>query len=563
MRKLTIRGNMNERIVSSRYDEGRILNQYNAALLLYGILLSVLMLFHEPWFDEAQAWLISRDASIGDILFLRPHYEGHPPLWHLLLALPAKLGCPYEPSLKVTQFVFAAAVVWVILFLSPFPRPLRLGLPFTYFFLYQYGAIARPYAMLGLALFLTAHFWKRRNEKPWPIVLSLAFLCLTSAYGIVLAGGIASAWVLEAVFSEKAAFPANRKRLAAWSFLLLLAMLLIAEIWPAPDTYAIAVRALTQKPPVILQLFNFFIVLPAETFYTSFSGYAYLYEQSFAPAELLSASLISLGLWSFLILLGKRRKQLHMLFIPSAFFGIFASLFYFYTHHYGLVLMFFLFYLWICLEELPLQPDALASFTAALRGKYPAAAKILRYAFSFFILSVILINAFWSVGAFCRELAYQYASGGSLAAFVREHHLEDYRWFGAWRSFRAKDDADIILAEDTDYTMELSLTANPYFSKALVFNTDQSYLTHIMPSAEESERCIQAWSNAPEPDMILSSQFDFGHISDRLKLRSIYYPIKICDVGLIWKADPFSPNSFNIYVRSDLYKKLRNTIEQK
>ena len=41
--------------------------------------------FHEPWFDEAQAWLIAKSASYKEIITVVPHYEGHPPLWHLLL----------------------------------------------------------------------------------------------------------------------------------------------------------------------------------------------------------------------------------------------------------------------------------------------------------------------------------------------------------------------------------------------------------------------------------------------------------------------------------------------
>ena len=43
------------------------------------------MSFHEPWFDEAQAWQIARSASLREILFEIPHYEGHPQLWHLIL----------------------------------------------------------------------------------------------------------------------------------------------------------------------------------------------------------------------------------------------------------------------------------------------------------------------------------------------------------------------------------------------------------------------------------------------------------------------------------------------
>jgi len=48
--------------------------------------------FHEPWFDEAQAWQIAKCASLKDILFTIPHYEGHTPLWHLILCCRPNLG---------------------------------------------------------------------------------------------------------------------------------------------------------------------------------------------------------------------------------------------------------------------------------------------------------------------------------------------------------------------------------------------------------------------------------------------------------------------------------------
>ena len=44
---------------------------------------------HEPWADEAQAWLIARDATLYDLLFELPSGELNPSLWHLLLIFPS------------------------------------------------------------------------------------------------------------------------------------------------------------------------------------------------------------------------------------------------------------------------------------------------------------------------------------------------------------------------------------------------------------------------------------------------------------------------------------------
>ena len=56
--------------------------------------------FHEPWFDEAEAWQIAKCADLKTIFFVTPHYEGHPPLWHLILSVFAKSGAPVDLSLK-------------------------------------------------------------------------------------------------------------------------------------------------------------------------------------------------------------------------------------------------------------------------------------------------------------------------------------------------------------------------------------------------------------------------------------------------------------------------------
>ena len=78
--------------------------------------------FHEPWFDEAQAWAIARSGSLKEILFEIPHYEGHPPLWDLILLPFAKLGAPYELSLAIVNIFFMTLAVAVLLFQVTFSK---------------------------------------------------------------------------------------------------------------------------------------------------------------------------------------------------------------------------------------------------------------------------------------------------------------------------------------------------------------------------------------------------------------------------------------------------------
>ena len=108
--------------------------------------------FHEPWFDEAEAWQIAKCADLKTIFFVNPHYEGHPPLWHVFLKIPILLGVSYEVGIKTLAGIFSAMSAWLLLFKSPMPKWMRCLFPFGYFLFYQYGVIARPYCMLFLAM---------------------------------------------------------------------------------------------------------------------------------------------------------------------------------------------------------------------------------------------------------------------------------------------------------------------------------------------------------------------------------------------------------------------------
>ena len=190
----------------------RIYRRYNkvdprivslAVLVLYCILIISGLIFHEQTPDEAKAWVIARDASYQDLFFLIPKYEGHPPFWHLLLSVPAKLGADYGLSMCIIQFISAGLLCAAFEFLTPFDNWARTFVPFTYYFFYRWGIYQRPYALLAAGLIFASYAYGKRREKPLLFIASLGFLCLWSLYGIVLAGGIACAWLMEMCFESR------------------------------------------------------------------------------------------------------------------------------------------------------------------------------------------------------------------------------------------------------------------------------------------------------------------------------------------------------------------------
>lgn len=145
-------------------------------LILFSVCYIFVTIFHEPWFDEAQAWQIAKCSSVKDILLVIPHYEGHPPLWHLILAIPAKMGIPFEIGLKSIGFIITITSIILILFVSPIPRIVKLLLPFNYFIFYQYGIVVRPYCLMLLLLLVIAIIFPVKKEHPFCFCGTLAVM---------------------------------------------------------------------------------------------------------------------------------------------------------------------------------------------------------------------------------------------------------------------------------------------------------------------------------------------------------------------------------------------------
>ena len=55
--------------------------------ITFAVLALVIGINHEPWADEAQSWIIARDASVSEIIWDVSRYEGTFPLWFLTIKI--------------------------------------------------------------------------------------------------------------------------------------------------------------------------------------------------------------------------------------------------------------------------------------------------------------------------------------------------------------------------------------------------------------------------------------------------------------------------------------------
>ena len=532
----------------------------------YAVLLIVIACFHEPWYDEAEAWQMARGASIHDLLFYIPHYEGHPSLWYLILAIPAKLGVPYEFGLKSVAILAALIYGWLFLFKSPFPKLVRFSLPFHYFFFYQYGIISRPYGLSVLCLLLMAMAFKTRNEKPWRFILPMAFLCAFSGYGIVLAGGVCIAWLWD-ICKEKdwKIFSGSfwkDKRIWGLACLLVVAVLIILQIMPRSDTYATSSGPTTNNI-IIRLLYTLFVMLPDSTLITVLEGAAYLSRAKIAFAILLVG--VVLGIIYVAVILGiSNKKNRHYYLIPYVLFAVFAAVVYFCAHHMGMLLAFTIFWLWIALEDAD-RCETWKAWKEKLKLKEQDQ-KTLGMVGKFGLALILIMPLYWTIGASFLDITTQYYYGRDMAKFLKETGLYELKVMAEY---------DITVpyeVRETDYDamdyVNTEIVARPvavipYFDHNFCMNlgmgTDEAaYVLHRVPSREENERVMAAWKGMGLPDVIIHETNLKLLFGDDVKSSDYVAVYEYPPYPNIWKAFPSQYNIISkgyIYVHKDLIEK--------
>ena len=567
-----------------------------SVLLLYFIGHFFISFFHEPWFDEALSWLIARDSSIYEILFVTPHYEGHPSLWHLILVPFAKLGAPYELSLSIVSLLFSSLAMGLFIYKAPFKRIIRLTLPFTYYLFYQYGVISRPYCMMMLAFVILAMAYKYRNEKPGSYVLSLWFLCLTSAYGIVVAGGICIAWLVEMLIyarnrSQNKNSDNGKSRgvlriffedyLMAKGKIIWLAALLgyvlfiLWRIMPADDTYASLVSGSTVDDnglglrllyTVFASISDLFVT---NAFYTSGT----LRNAAFYVGELLVAGVIGAAILACLITTCKRKKnravKIVLFIIPYMLLTVFEAIVYLFYHHIGISLLFIGFWLWVISDSKEDKLDTQKNAGTGIKedNVFKERYKILFDFGKIALALMMIIPIYWTISSCVKDVVSSYGSGRKQYEFLEKNELDEgYTILAEW--YKIFDEEEVP-KDYTEYDLifaQQGVNLAPYLTKSKIINSPEiigksySYLYEI-PEKQEMAEIYFKLSDIGEPDIIIGKP-DFIDTEKTLEIYGStlvdynnYFLVFEDEFGNVKKGVALKTNSC-IYVRKDLAQEL-------
>ena len=542
------------------------------AFVLYIAIIAIVMCFHEPWFDEAQSWLIARDSSLTDIISVRPHYEGHPPFWNLLLAIAAKNGVPYEFGIKGIQLVCASLLGAWLIFKSPFKSASSLAtflIPFTYFACFQYGVTSRPYALLCLSLLVAAHYWNSADSKTssaCKLAISLMFMCLLSVYGIAFAAGFTIAWIWR-VFSKnisktlnfssilhaiKATIASNWARLISWGLIAIFGAANLALAWPAKNAFA--TRATIDGNSTIAKCFAFIFVMPSESMFTSFYGDISMRRMPFDFLPITICTIFSLVIWAFAIKIAKRRKLLTALVIPYLVLTIVAVR-YFTLHHAGLIFVFLLSVLWISHIKEPLSnKDIPAIFVKIAPTKFRF---IKNKAFKInLLISIILApSLIWNAFACVNDILFDYSPSRAVAQYISSNHLQNKRFVASWlHNDEQVDESGKVISHEENDTHQYSwllIGANPYFSKNLIdcAYKNKTFITNESPTASQQAQELTDCAAKGEPEFFVSESSQPWYYFLALNYNISHYNAHaVSNVKTSWKAWVYESTS-TIYER--------------
>ncbi|MGN6566544.1 MAG: hypothetical protein ACTHJ0_01260, partial [Flavipsychrobacter sp.] len=173
---------------------------FSVVFILYALAVLYGVVKHEPWRDEAQAWLLARDTSFSELLKMLPS-EGHPPLWYLLLIPLTKSGMPYM-SMNILNGLIMMAAMYLLLFRTKMPLIIKLAIPFSYFYFYEYSIIARDYGLVVFFCMAIVSLYPKRLDKPILYSVCIAGLYNSHVLAFPLATGFLLLFAAEA-FQQK------------------------------------------------------------------------------------------------------------------------------------------------------------------------------------------------------------------------------------------------------------------------------------------------------------------------------------------------------------------------
>ncbi|MDB5191452.1 MAG: hypothetical protein JWQ96_1015 [Segetibacter sp.] len=464
------------------------------------ILLSIAVYHHEPWMDEAQAWLLAKDLGVPELISKYLRYEGSPGLWHLVLMVPAKLGLPYY-SINIISALFSCAGVFIFLRYSPFPVVVKVLFPFTYFVFYQYAVVARSYCMIPALLFLIAIVYPNKNQKPFQFILLLCLFANVSAHTFLISGCLLFIHLIDLAKNwKKLEDNLKIKHIVSFVVFCLMSLVIVYALVPPPDQ--IFARELKGDWE------DFFIVLRMVAGALAFDeGGAFYFLK-------LTFSLLVFGLSVYWFV----RNKLGLLYLlPLIVILLFSAMVYRNVWHQGILFFLWIFVLWISYDNHTLFKPVRTH-------------KAIKKATVF----VLAVQVFWSFLSFNYDFSRRYSASREVANYIKTHGYEKKRIFATgWKS----------------------ISIQPYFKEKIFYNLNKGTDKKFWFWSVDNETPVGA--NYEVIDSIKNEQPDLVIIASHYIPRRVrveiegYEAVKLFTGFLFWKTSRKEPECYLMFRKID------------
>lgn len=335
------------------------LNRVLPVLALYTILTIVGLHAHELFLDEAHHFLIARDSISLTDLYYNARYDGHPRLWHTLLFFITHTLTTDPVAMQVLQGLISITAAFVFLRYAPFSLPVKCGILFGYYLLFEYNLLSRNYALGILFLFIACTLLNSSHRRLIPIGLLMVLLCNTHVFFTFASIGIYSVVFLQY---------AQKKAIFTRSFVLFTALFLFGfacAIVQARVPQADNVNLTPVRPDKWLSRDNFSFAafgfirgwLPIPTISGGrFWNHYWLSEERTGAFAGLVLFLLFLG-FPAMLLRGRRQALLFYYICAGLLFLFFDVTQMTAARYFGMVFIFFLAAAWLSAVQSP--PDVL------------------------------------------------------------------------------------------------------------------------------------------------------------------------------------------------------------
>jgi len=367
-------------------------------IFLYSIINIILLLHHEPWFDEAQAWLISRDLDIVSI-FKQMAYEGTPALWHMLLVPFAKTGLPYTSEF-ILHLTIAVAAVTVFVLYAPFSKVTKVLFIFSYYMVYEYSIIARSYGLSILFLFSIAALYTKRFENPLWYGFLIFLLFNTNVHSFFVACSLTILFVWELYRNN---VQGDRGKIAV---LVMFAggLLCFLQLLSPSDNINYG----------IVQEFN-----PYVPFAAIAHAFFPFHTATFMPSNLRIVFIVIAFFVFFVIIFSLIRKPAALFILLLSIVGlsyVFAFKYPGAVRHHGLILIIFLFTIWIS-----------KYYDDSQQKLFDIASNVNLQKLSIVIINVCLaLSLLYALKIQYLEYEYPFSGAKEMADFIIRNHLEHH-----------------------------------------------------------------------------------------------------------------------------------------